>query len=245
MGHSTVSIKKDGMLSEREILAAVRAKKDEDSAEYGYSENPDSFAHAGEPSMKFLRKVYSSNAVREIIAREVNDYNSFAFYYVDQKTWNETFRSSKQEKAIEKSKAKLVKLQSELEDFITLSLKESGLEEIKKSSAPDPEPKFWTCEHCKSKVNMRMHYRICRSLPERCPVCAHPEAEMVTVWRQKLIGKTYAQKRTKLEKAIEDVKLELKSVQTDEVTSIDVSDVAKHKGLLAAVRTLIAADIHH
>jgi hypothetical protein len=116
------------MLSASQIAAAVRSKKEDDRAEYGYHESPDSWSHAYEPSTEYLRIVYSESAMRELVYNEVNDYKSLAFYYIDQKTWNEHFRSKKQEKALEKLGVKLAKLRAELEAMISGALKESGLE---------------------------------------------------------------------------------------------------------------------
>jgi rubrerythrin len=245
MGHSTVTIGKPGMLSSREITSAVQAQKEADRAEYGHHESPDSWTHAEDPKMTFLNRIYSEKAVRDLMDKEVNSYESYAFYYVDQKTWDELFRSKKTEKALEKQKEMIKKLNAQLESLVADSLKESGLEEMIKSSEADVEPKFWTCDHCKSKINMRMHYRARRQMPERCPSCGHSDAEILADWRQKLFGKAYLTKRQKLETAIEAAKKELQELNTEDVSSISTSELDKHKGLVKAVRTVIAADIHH
>jgi rubrerythrin len=233
------------MLSHSQIKTAVRNKQEDDRHEYGSQESPDSWAYAQDPATTYLNRVYSAKAVRELVYNEVNDHKSFAFYYVDQKTWDEHFKSKKQGKAQEKLGAKLVKLRAELEALISSSIKDSGLGEFLKSEEVDAEPKFWACERCKSKINMRMYYRLHRSLAERCPACGHKDAEILSSWRQKLLGKAYAAKRAKLESAIEAAEKEMKELDVEETSSVWASDIEKHKALMKAVRTLIAADIHH
>lgn len=246
MGHSIVTIKKKGMLRQSEILAAVQEKKADHIGEYGYHESPDSWAHADEPAMNFLNRIYSNRAMIELINKEVYDYKSFAFYFVDQKTWDKFFRSKKEEKSLQKLDAKLLKLRKELKDHLDNGLKESGLEDFLDAQGPDPEPKIWTCGHCNSKINMRVFYRSHNSLAERCPICRFEDPETLNSWRQKLFGKGYASKRLKLEKAIEEAQKErTKMLFEEEISSISVSDLDKYKGLLKEVQTIIAADIHH
>lgn len=225
MGHSTVGFSKKGKLTQSEISAAARSKQSDDRSEYGYNESPDSYAHADSPSSKHLDKVYSQSKANEI-KYNLERYESIAYYFVPDETWNKAFPINKKEenklkKMIEKVSKNLTKLK-------------------------DKKPKvnaIVSCKKCKSKINASMALYKETSY---CPVCRDSnENTFGKVWSEKLYGKVHLKKVAKLQEELEGLRKKLMDLRQSRTSEISVYDLDKYPALKKDIYTGFAADIHH
>lgn len=69
MGHSILTISREGILNHTEVQSVVENKKSDDRSEYGRGENADSWAHADCPRSKNDSVIYSQSAARDIMDR--------------------------------------------------------------------------------------------------------------------------------------------------------------------------------
>jgi hypothetical protein len=243
MGHSTVTIQRNGMLNASEVRAVVENKKEEDKYEYGHGENADSWVNADSPRAKNTSLIFSESAAWDII-NNIGSYESIYLYYVPDTVWKKHFSSN--ESKIAKTKLKLKTLESDLKTVSDDALNNSNVKLWLEQKTTD-ENIFISCSDCKSKLHAPSYLWANKRLPDRCPVCKAENADFSNQWRESLYGKRYVSKRAKIEAEIKELKEEISKLDSCDVTELTISELDKkeNQDLRDAAQTFIAADIHH
>jgi rubrerythrin len=243
MGHSVVTITREGLLNSSQVKAVVESKKEEDKYEHGHGESADSWVHADYPKAKNTDRIYSETMAWEI-ANNINGYDAIFIYYVPDKIWTNHFNSNQSK--IEKIKIKLKKCETELQEVSTEALNNSEVKSwLDQKNSVDNV--LIACPDCKSKIHAPSYFWMNKKIPERCPVCRADNSNFSNLWREELYGKRYVSKRNKIAEEIKKLHNEVAQLQSCTVEEISVRDLEKkeNQALKDAARTLIAADIHH
>lgn len=243
MGHSILTIKREGLLDYAEVKSVVENKKSDDQFEYGHGESSDSWVHAEYPRAKNDSVIYSESAAREIV-NNMGGYESMYLYYVSDSIWKSHFLAN--ESKIEKIKTKVKSLNADLQSITDDALSGSGVKLwLDKKNHTDNV--FIPCSDCKSKIHAPSYLWINKKLPERCPVCRADNPNLSNEWRDVLYGKRYTTKRTNLTEDVKKLQEDLTKLEACDIKNISISDLDNkgNENLKNSAMTLIAADIHH
>jgi len=242
MGHSTLTLVIDKLATSGEVLQTVKSQSEQDRAEYGYSEHPDSWTHASTPRLNSA-EVFSQNEMSRIVDN-LEYHQSKAVYYIPQNEWNKFFGPKKSK--VPGLTQKLTVLKEELKKM-RLSAYETGLPK-QITNKQEVAPIFLTCSSCKSKINLTALFKTHPHAPTECPLCGEKE-NFENTWRAKMYNKAYANKHKKMTQKINTLEQELKSLKETELAntkpSISVAELEKYPGLKKVVKTIIFADVHH
>jgi len=244
MGHSTVSFTINKMANRDEIMKEFKARQEDSRAEYGYSENPDSFAHADAPSVNTY-EVFSEDRVRELFD-SIKNYESKAIYFVNRSDWNKVF--FKQKSKIPALNKKIEKLKVEFNKLIETTYPMGIPSKVLKTNEP-VENIFLSCPDCSSKLNIVALLKVQRETLKRCPVCKSDNKQIESKWREKCYNKSYAKKYEKMAEKIETLRNSIKEEEALEKNSLpsklNVQDLEKYPALKGKVKTIVFADVHH